>query len=210
MRQEHSADLCVPEADSDRGGLAIATASVTKRGVLGRGVAAFLGFFAGLCTLFVLVVTAVEAWQEHTQAQWPETTARVEGCTLDQTSTGRRNRYYIDCRLSYALGTEEIAAHVYSAPAPSREVWQYPPNQIGPLEDWVDRHPPGTPMAVRYDPAKHNKIVLVATDMPRAGGPHTANDLKLLGFFTASSVLLLTIARVWSLKSDANAAIANS
>lgn len=185
------------------------TESITKRRVLVRGVAAFLGLFAGLCTLFALVVTAAEAWQEHAQAEWPETTARVDRCYLHQSSTGRRNRYYIDCRLNFAVGTEQIAAHVYSAKVPSREVPQYPPNQIGPLEDWVDKHPPGTEMTVRYDPAKHNKVVLVATDMPRAGGPHSANDLKLLGFFAASSVLLLSLARVWSLKSDANAA-ANS
>ena len=186
------------------------TEGVTKPRVLWRGIVAFLGLFAGLCTLFALVVTAGEAWQEHAQAQWPETTARVEECTLHQTSTGRRDRYYIDCRLKYAVGAEQIAAHVYSAPVPSREVWQYPPNQIGPLEDWVDTHPPGTEMAVRYNPARHNKMVLVATDMPRAGGPHTANNLKLLGFFAASSVLLLSLARVWRLKSDANAASANS
>jgi hypothetical protein len=64
-------------------------------------------------------------------------------------------------------------------------------------------------MAVRYDPAKHNKMVLVATDMPRDGGPRTANNLKLLGFFAAISLLLLTMARAWRLKSDADAANAN-
>ena len=168
-----------------------------------------MGFVAGLCTLFALVVTVAEAWQEHVQAQWPETTARVDRCYLHQTSTRRRDRYYIDCRLSYAVGTEQIAAHVYSAPVPSREVPQYPPNQIGPLEDWVDGHPPGTEMTVRYNPAKHNNMVLVARDMPRAGGPHTVNNLKLLGFFTVSSVLLLSLARVWRLKSDAVAASPN-
>lgn len=182
------------------------TEGVAKRHVAWRGVAGLLGLFAGLCTLFALVVTAGEAWQEHAQAQWLETTARVDQCTLHQTSTGRRDRYYIDCRLSYAVGTEQIAAHAYSAPVPSREVPQYPPNQIGPLEDWLDRHPPGTPMAVRYDPVKHNKMVLVATDMPRAGGPHTANDLKLLGVFAASSVLLLSLARVWRIRSDTDSA----
>lgn len=155
------------------------------------------------------MVTAAEAWQEHAEAQWTETTARVERCYLHQTSTGRRDRYYIDCRLSYAVGTEQIAAHVYSGNVPSREVPQYPPNQIGPLEDWVDGHPPGTSMAVRYDPAKHNKMVLVAADMPRAGGPHTASNLKLLGFFAANSVLLLSIARIWRLRSDAVARGAN-
>ena len=169
--------------------------------------AAFLGVFAGLCTVFALMVTAAEAWQEHAQEQWPETTARVDRCYLHQTSTGRRNRYYIDCRLTYAVGTDQFAAHVYSANVPSREVPQYPPNQIEPLEGWVNNHPRGTQMAVRYNPVKHNKVVLVATDMPRAGGPHTADNLKLLGFFAGSSVLLLSIARVWRLKSDANAAI---
>lgn len=175
----------------------------TKRQVAWRGVAAFLGVFFGLCTIFVLVVTAVEAWQAHAEAKWLETTARVDQCYLHQTSTDRRNQYYIDCLLNYAVGTQQIEAHVYSGNVPSREVLQYPPNQIGPLEDWVDRHPPGTQMAVRYDPAKHNKVVLVATDMPRAAGPKIANDLKLLGFFATGSVLLLSIARIWRLRSDA-------
>jgi hypothetical protein len=180
-----------------------------KRQVTWRGIAGLLGLFAGLCTVFALVVTAVEAWQENSEAQWPQTIARVDRCYLHQSSTRKRDRYYIDCRLSYVVGTEQIAAHVYSAYVPSREVPQYPPNQIGPLEDWVDKHPPGTEIAVRYDPAKHGKIVLVATDMPRAGGPHTANDLKLLGFFAAISVLLLSLARIWRLRSDADAAREN-
>lgn len=179
------------------------------RQVVWRGVAAILGVFTGLCTVFALIVTAAEAWQEHSQAQWPETTARVERCYLHQTSTRRRDRYYIDCRLSYTVNTEQIVAHAYSGNVPSREVPQYPPNQIGPLEDWVNRHPQGTQMTVRYDPAKHNRMVLTATDMPRASGPHTSNNLKLLGFFAASSVLLLAMARIWRLKSDASAAPAN-
>jgi Protein of unknown function (DUF3592) len=185
------------------------TEDATKRQVAWRGIAALLGVFAGLCTIFALVVTVAETWQEHAEAQWPETTARVDLCYLHQTSTLRRDRYYIDCRLSYAVGTEQIAANAYSAQVPSREVPQYPPNQIGPLEDWVNRHPPGTEMEVRYDPAKPSKMILVATDMPRAGGPHPASDLKLLGFFAASSVLLLSITRVWRLRSDAVGASAN-
>lgn len=57
--------------------------------------------FSGLCTIFAAVVTAAQAWQEHTQ-RWPEVTARVERCGLNQTSSGRREKYYIRCRLSYA------------------------------------------------------------------------------------------------------------
>src|SRR5262245_39166160 len=125
-----------------------------------QGLVALLGLFAGLCAVFALIVTVAEAWQEHSQAQWPETTARVEKCSLHQTSTGRRNRYYIDCRLSYVVGDHEFVAKVYSRSAPSRAIWQYPPNQIGPLEDWVDAHPPRTSIAVHYDPGNPKKAVL--------------------------------------------------
>jgi len=154
-----------------------------------------LGLFAGLCTIFALVVTAAEGWQEHAQAQWPEATAHIEKCYLHQTSSGRRDRYYIDCRLSYVAGDHEFVAKVYSRSVPSRAIWQYPPNQIAPLEDWVSEHPQGTPITVRYDPANAKKAVLVVTDMP-GGGPHTPSNLKLLGIAAVTCVVLLTIARV--------------
>ena len=63
------------------------------------------------------------------------------------------------------------------------------------VEDWVDAHPQGMPIAVHYDPANPKKAVLVATDMPR-GGPRTPNNLRLLGIAALSCVVLLTIARV--------------
>jgi hypothetical protein len=51
------------------------------------------------------------------------------------------------------------------------------------------------PIAVHYNPANPKKAVLVAMDMPR-GGPHTPNNLKLLGMAAASCVTLLAIARI--------------
>jgi hypothetical protein len=184
------------------------TGGVTKGQVLLRGCAAVLGVFAGLCAIFALVVTAAQAWQEHAQAQWPEVTARVDSCAMDQTSSGRREKYYIHCRLSYAVGAEQNATNIYSRNVPSPEIWQYPSNQIGPFQQWVDEHPQGTPILVRYDPAQHTKVVLVATDTP-LGGPQAPNNLKLLGFFAAACVLLLAIARITRLRSDAAAAVAN-
>jgi len=163
---------------------------------------------SGLCTLFASVVTAAQAWQEHAQARWLEVTARVDRCGLDQTSSGRREKYYIHCRLSYALGAEQNVTNIYSSNVPSPEIWQYPPNQIGPLEHWVDEHPQGTPIVVHYDPANHRNAVLVTTDMP-LGGSRTPNNLKVLGVFAATSVLLLTIARITRLRSDAVAAGTN-
>jgi hypothetical protein len=63
------------------------------------------------------------------------------------------------------------------------------------LQEWVDEHPEGTPIAVHYDPANRKKAVLVTTDMP-LGRPRTPDNLKLLGFFAVSCAVLLTVARV--------------
>jgi hypothetical protein len=151
--------------------------------------------FSGLCTVFAAVVTAAIAWTEHAEAQWPQVTARVDQCGLDETPTGEREMYYIRCRLIYEVGAEQNMATVDSVNVPSRAVWQYPPNQIGPLEDWIAEHPPGTPIVVHYDPDHHTKAVLVATDMPR-GGPRTPSNVKLLKVCAGSFVILLTIARI--------------
>lgn len=153
-----------------------------------------LVLLTGLGTIFASVVTAAEAWQEHAQARWPEVTAQVARCRMHRTSTGRRNGYYIDCRLSYAVGAEQDVTSIYSRTVPGPDVWQYPPNQMGPFEEWVDAHPPGAPIAVRYDPANHSKVVLVATDMPGAG-PRTGSNIKQVEFWGGSFLVLLLIVR---------------
>jgi hypothetical protein len=54
----------------------VSTTSVSpKPRLMWQGFVALLGFFAGLCTIFAFLVTVAEAWQEHNQAQWPETTS---------------------------------------------------------------------------------------------------------------------------------------
>jgi hypothetical protein len=167
-------------------------------GTAQKGLLMLLGFLVlllGLCTVFAFVVTVAQAWQEHLQARWPEVTARVDKCGLDRTSTGRREKYYIHCRLSYAVGAEQHSANIYSRNVPSPEIWQYPPNQIAPFVDWVNDHSQGTPVVVRYDPAHHAKIVLVTANMP-GGGPRTPSNVKLLEFLAASFLALLTIARI--------------
>ncbi len=151
--------------------------------------------FSGLCTIFVSVTTAAQAWQEHAQARWPEVTARVDECGLERTSSNGGRKLHIRCGLSYAVGAEQNATNIYSSNFPVPEIWQTPPNQIAPFEEWVDEHPPGTPIVVRYDPADHQKIVLVADSMPR-GGPRTPNNVKLLEVCAGSFLVLLTIARL--------------
>jgi len=187
----------------------MSTGGVTKSQVLWRGIAAVMGLFAGLYAIFAFVVTAAQARQEHTQAQWPEVTARIQRCAV-VLFTHKPENYRIECRITYPAGADEVATAVYSltTPAPRRVIGKHPATQVEQMEDWVEEHPEGTPMVVHYDPANHRKAALVTTDMP-LGGPQTPNNLKLLGFFAAASVLLLTIARITRLRSDAAAAVAS-
>jgi hypothetical protein len=151
-----------------------------------------LVLFSGLCTVFALVVTAAQAWQEHAQERWPEATAHVDSCGLERTSSGEE-RYHIRCRLGYVVGGEQNVTTVHSINAPSPGVWQYPRNQIGPLEQWIDEHPPGTPILVRYDPANHTQVV---SRDKLVGGPHTQSNLKVFEACVGSFVILLAIARI--------------
>jgi uncharacterized protein DUF3592 len=152
-----------------------------------------LALLSGLCTVFAGVITAAEAWREHAEAQWPLTTACVDDCSMTRTSTSHRHRCYVRCRLSYEAGGTKSVANVYSSSAPGRDVSQYPPNQIAPLEEWIANHPPGTPIAIRYNPDQRTKVVLVATDLPGAA-LHTASNLRVLALFSGSFMVLFTVA----------------
>jgi uncharacterized protein DUF3592 len=180
--------------NEDFAGPKMTTGTVQKGPLMWAGLM-LLVFLFGLSTIFASVVTAAEAWQEHLQARWPEVTARVDACDLTRTSTGRRERFYIRCRFSYAVGDEQHAANMYSRTVPSPEIWQYPPNQIAPFVDWVNDHPQGTPIVLRYNPADHAKIVLAAANLP-LGGPRTPSNVKLLEFVAVSFLVLLAIARI--------------
>src|SRR5579871_3923286 len=163
-----------------------------------RNMPAWLGLFwvgvlalfalSGLCTIFVAVGTVAQAWQEHAQESWPEVTARVEKCRLHQSSTRKRDRYYIDCILGYEIGLEPNQVHVYSV---GRVQWAF----TGPLQEWIDAHPVGTPIGARYDPGDLKKIVLLPPYMP-GDGLHTANNVKLLIVCAGSFLVLLVLVRM--------------
>jgi len=165
-----------------------------------------------LCTIFAFVVTALEAWQEHAQGQWPEVPARIQKCVVSvsrrngrRASDKRGGYYYIDCRVSYLIGAEEIVTRIHSrsAPAPTVLTRNNPWAIVDQLQLWVEQHPQGTPIAVHYNPANHRQAVQVATDMP-LGGPRTPSNMRLLGIFAAASAVLLTIARIARPSSEAS------
>jgi hypothetical protein len=158
--------------------------------------AGFFGLFTGLCVVFLLLVTAALAWEDHAHAQWPAATAQIQRCDLDQYPPDPKY-YRIDCSVSYIVHGEEILSHVYSRTTldPRRIRWEYPTPQFKKLQEWVDTHPKGTLIAVHYDPASHEKAVLIVTDMP-LGGTQVLGCFRLLEVAAASCVVLVTIARI--------------
>jgi len=151
---------------------------------------------SGLSTIFAAVTTGAQAWQEHAQQRWPEVTARVDTCALKQTSTYQRTGRYIACRLSYAVGAEQNVAMIYSRNVAS--------SIDEPFVEWVNEHPAGTPMIVRYDPTNHSKALLVADYMPD-GGPRTPKNLKLLEVVAVIFLVLLTLAGITRPRSSSRA-----
>jgi hypothetical protein len=158
--------------------------------------AGFFGLFAGLCVVFLLLVTAALSWQDHAHMQWPEVTAQVQQCDLDQYPPDPKY-YRIDCSVSYTVRGEKTVSHIYSRTMldPRRILWEYPTPQFEKLQEWVDAHPKGMPITVHYDPASHKKAVLIVTDMP-LGGTQMPGCLRLLGVAAASCLVLLATARI--------------
>jgi Protein of unknown function (DUF3592) len=150
---------------------------------------------AGLCTIFALVVTVIQAWIEHNQAQWPEVTAQVKKCEM-AVYRSRSLSYWIACSLTFDVGGEPVLAHFHSGntPAPQRVIWASRPYQFDYMQAWVDQHPPGSPITVHYNPAKRSRVVYLGYDIP-ATGPRTPSNVKLLEFFAIGFVVLFAIAR---------------
>jgi len=172
--------------------MAIPTPNPTRRSasLILAGMFAFLGLFAGLCTIFAGVVTIAEGWREHVQAAWPQTTARIEKCTVAPYKYGRSHRntvWRIDCRVSYVLGAEEVATKIRSRTAPLGA-------DASPLDDWVADHPPQSSVVLRYDPSNHRNA-LPAAGMPYTG-PRSPGNLRLLLIFAVGCVVLLALARL--------------
>jgi hypothetical protein len=122
------------------------------------GLIGLMGLFAGLCTAFILVVT-VGAWREHAQESWPEVRATIERCSVDL-------RYFngpadpdptwrIECRIGFRTETDQIKTTIHSGHRSN-------PSQGYPelMNQWVNDHPSGSQIVVRYAPDDHKTVIL--------------------------------------------------
>jgi hypothetical protein len=122
--------------------------------------------------------------------------SECEKCGLTRTSIRKRNGYYIRCGLSYTIGFEHAVANVRSEPFPAFRCRNTIPIRLDHSKRGSIKHPPGTPIPIRYEPANHSRILLASDFMPPRGRPKTPNNLKLLAAGAASFLLVLTIARL--------------
>jgi hypothetical protein len=59
------------------------TSGTKSNSLSAQGLIGLLGIFAGLCTVFALIVSMTDGWREHARESWPQATATIERCSLD-------------------------------------------------------------------------------------------------------------------------------
>jgi hypothetical protein len=135
-----------------------------------------------------------DAWREHVELSWPQTTATIKKCSLDPyvplRSASRTPVWHIQCRLNYSAESIQIENNIRSRSTTAG--WG---GHIDLMAQWVAKHPSGSPIVVHYNPSDTKTAVLIDTDMPDAG-PRTPNNLKLLLISSVAFVGLFTIARL--------------
>jgi hypothetical protein len=167
------------------GNMAI-TFRVEKAGRPPRALRVFAFFFA-LCALAMTVKTGIDAYRENKQAQWPSVVATITRLTVQKIPAGSHGEWYIEFVVRYSVDGEELTSSTRSH---GGAFWEelY-------MRRWASRHPPGTPLPIRYDPQNHSKVVLEAGDMPESG-PQAQDDLEAILFFSALAVILVILGRL--------------
>jgi Protein of unknown function (DUF3592) len=163
---------------------------ITVAGLIG-----LLGLLAGLCTAFILVVTVGVAWREHAQESWPEVPATIERCSVDlRYFNGPADpdpTWWIECRIGFRTETDQIKTTIHSGHRSN-------PSQGYPelMNQWVNDHPSGSQIVIRYAPDDHKTVILSRDYMPN-GEPKTRYNLKFLIACFISCICLLIIAKLF-------------
>jgi hypothetical protein len=142
--------------------------------------------FGVVCTVSTAVFTVHDWVIDRQHARWPVTTATVRASSIELhhpfPNDGGGTVYYVDATVRLDVGADTATARIYSE---SVRVT----NGTRVMRTWVDQHPPGTAIQVRYDPADPHHVELID-----AGGlifsRHTRHDVALvLGALLFSAVL---------------------
>jgi hypothetical protein len=125
-----------------------------------------LGAFAGLCTLFALIVSVADGVRETTQKSWPQATATIENCSVEPHVPLRRHGavWQIQCRIHYRADSDEIEASIGS-----RNTTSGSGGDAEGMRRWVARHRSGSQLVVHYNPGDHKEAVLPPLTCPTRG-----------------------------------------
>lgn len=99
--------------------------------------------FTGVC-LLATALSALRGYKE--QKRWPRAEATIRECKVVRHKASRNSRMFLnnaECAIEFVAGGQRVEGGMTSRPFAD----------TAPLEQWVARHPPGTRIAVHYDPA---------------------------------------------------------
>jgi hypothetical protein len=144
------------------------------------------GFAFGVVALLIVVKLSFDAYRESEQAKWPAAVATITESTVLK-SYRKGYEWHIETEVRYLVDGKELRSSIHSRVASSgdeRDMYR-----------WVSRHPPGTPLLIRYDPGHRDTIVPDTGDMPESGS-QVPGDWQMFLIFSALSVTLMAIGHV--------------
>jgi hypothetical protein len=173
-----------------------------------QGLLTLSSWFFAVCTV-VLAISTLWEWRTRTGIlrTWPAVTATVRRCSVHRDYPFQRNGGGISvwtvCDVSYDASGSSIDARVSSRPrhagmsgasyslGTAGIVTEYPERV---LNAWVRRHPRGSHIELRYDPATPSTATFVAADDTLDVNP-IPGSLGGVVFFLCAGLLAFASAR---------------
>lgn len=155
-----------------------------------RGIAAILGFFLAVCAVIAIVFTGIDEAIAMRHAKWHAATAMVRSSRVEEWKGFARDSnvptYRVEAKTVFLA-----ERHIINARVTSGSVMK---SRRAEMDAWVDAHPVGSLVKVRYNPARPDEAEL-ADPSPLPRSYHPADDLRLAGIFGLASIALLITSR---------------
>ena len=159
--------------------------------MMGSGVAALLGLFAGLCAIFVGCVTLSDWYGDVTQARWPVVSAVVERVDVDASQRdpkdGGSTAWYLKGHVRFDVNGEARTATLRSRSFFSEA-------DVECLQSWATQHPKGSHVDVRYDPSRKDRAAFASAELSPSTG-RVRTDLMLFSIFAIACAALLALSK---------------
>ncbi|HEY2387160.1 MAG TPA: DUF3592 domain-containing protein [Candidatus Binatia bacterium] len=142
------------------------------------GALTLVAYFVAFCAV-LLALAAIGRRRHRAQVlgHWPTTAATIGSCDLHRDypfqSDGGGIVFWIACKVAYAVGGEAHSATLDSTTRHTGRSGTYITFGGSPvvteraeplLRGWIRRHPPGTTLTLRYDPANPSAPTFIGVD----------------------------------------------